>query len=425
MNALIIDSSSSYRQMLAKLLESYSITTVAVNTVDDAAPAIQHQHFDIICITINLTGNDSLDFCREVRQHHSYKHIPIIMLTPAKEAETNKLALEAGVTDLFHKQDFSGFQLYIENMVERLNAENSNSGQILYIEDSASTAFLVTSTLEDNGYHVDHFLTAEEGIEAFDDNYYDLLLTDVVLADLSGLVVVRAVRDSVSEDKKSTPIIAISSFNDNARKLELFSAGINDYVSKPVMNEELLARIGNLVKSRQLLTSLNNKQEQLERLALTDQLTSLYNRHYLMDMAPKRIQQAQRQKQFLCLMVVDIDFFKAINDTHGHSVGDKVLQAVAAQLVSGVRWEDIVARFGGEEFVVLLDHCSFQDAINIAEDLRQSIEKLKPAGIDVSASFGLATLKEDENDFASLFSRADEAVYEAKESGRNCVVFKQ
>lgn len=424
MNALIIDSSSSYQQLLCKLLESYEFAPIAVGTIEDATSALQQHHFDIICIAMKLADGDSLAFCRHIRQQDSCKHTPIFMLTSSKDAETNQLALEAGVTELFRKQDFSAFQLYLEDLVERLSGQKTNNGHILYIEDSASTAFLIGATLEDQGYQVDHYLSAEEGIEAFNNNYYDLLLTDVVLVELSGLAVVRAVRNSSSEEKKNIPIIAISSFNDNARKLELFSAGINDYVTKPVMNEELLARIGNLITSRHLLNSLNKKQQQLERLALTDQLTSLYNRHYLMDIVPKRIKQAQRQGYELCMMVIDIDFFKVINDTHGHSTGDDVLQAVAKHLVTGIRWEDIAARFGGEEFVILLDHCGEEGAVKIANDLRKGLELLKPSGLTITASFGVTALKADETDFSSLFSRADEAVYEAKDTGRNKVVFK-
>ena len=424
MNALIIDSSNSYRQLLSKLLDGYNFNPIAVGTIEEAALAISQHPFDIICIAMKLADGDSLAFCKQLRQHDNCKHIPIFMLTSSKSAESNQLALASGVTELFRKQDFSSFQVYLEGLIDRASNQTVNNGQILYIEDSASTAFLVTATLEDHGYQVDHYLTAEEGIEAFNNNYYDLLLTDVVLADLSGLAVVRAVRDSASTEKSAIPIIAISSFNDNARKLELFSAGINDYVTKPVMNEELLARIGNLIKNRQLLDSLNKKQQQLERLALTDQLTSLYNRHYLMDIVPKRIKQAQRQAYSLSLIVIDIDFFKSINDTHGHSKGDEVLQAVAKQLAGGIRWEDIAARFGGEEFVILLDHCGHGDAVSIAEDLRKSIEALNPAGLNITASFGVTALNPDESDFSTIFSRADEAVYEAKEQGRNRVVYR-
>lgn len=425
MNALIIDSSRSYRQMLCTLLNDSSINTIDVATIEEAHHALQQNRFDIICLAMKLSDGDSFEFCRNIRQQDLLKHTPIFMLTASKEAETNQLALSAGVTELFRKQDFASFQLYLMGLVERLEDKSTVSASILYIEDSASTAFLITATLEDQGYSVDHYLTAEEGIDAFNDHYYDLLLTDVVLTDLSGLAVVRTVRDSASPEKKSLPIIAISSFNDSARKLELFAAGINDYVTKPVLNEELLARIDSLVKSRQLLIKLNNKQQQLERLALTDQLTALYNRHYLMDIAPKKIKQAQRQGYPVCLIVIDIDFFKAINDQHGHAVGDEVLKAVASQLSGGIRWEDVVARFGGEEFVILLDHCDKDGAIKIADDLRKSIESLMPSEIKVTASFGVSELKPEESDFSTLFSRADEAVYDAKETGRNKVVFKE
>lgn len=424
MNALIIDSSKSYRQLLSKLFDSYDITSIVVGTIEDAGHAIRQHHFDMICIAMKLADGDGLEFCQHIRQQDSCKHTPVFMLTSSLEPETNQLALGAGVTELFEKQDFSRFQLYLENLIERLSDQPSHTGHILYIEDTTSIALLVSATLKGHGYRVDHYLTAELGIDAFNKNYYDLVLTDVVLTNLSGLAVVRCVRESASSEKNSVPVIAISSFEDNARKLELFSAGINDYVSKPVMNEELLARIDNLINSRKLLNTLNKKQEQLERLALTDQLTSLYNRHYLMDIVPKRIKQAQRQGYPLCLIVIDIDLFKKINDNHGHAVGDQVLQAVAKQLASGIRWEDIAARFGGEEFVILLDHCGSEDGINVANKLRKSIEELKPANLMITASFGVTALESDDLDFSMLFSRADEAVYEAKESGRNCVVFK-
>lgn len=424
MNALIIDSSQSYRQLLSKLCDSCGIASTAVATIDEAKQALQHQHFDLLCLAMKLAGGNSLEFCGEIRDQESYKHTPIFMLTSSSDADTDQLIKNAGVTELFKKQDFAKFQSYLENFVERESDDVSCSGRILYIEDSKSTALLISSVLEEADYRVDHFLSAELGIEAFNSNYYDLVLTDVVLEKLSGLEVVHAVRKSDSDKKNTIPIIAISSFDDNARKLELFSAGVNDYVSKPVMNEELLARIGSLIKSQKLLDSLNKKQEQLERLALTDQLTSLYNRHYLMDIAPKRIKQALRHDYPLCLMVVDIDLFKKVNDNHGHSVGDKVLQAVAKQLASGLRWEDIVARFGGEEFVILLDHCEPDDAMRIANHLRTSIEALQPAGLSITASFGVSALANDDPDFAKLFSRADKAVYEAKDAGRNCVIFQ-
>lgn len=424
MNALIIDSSNSYRQLLSKLFDGCDIAPIAVATLEDAKRVLQQKRFDMLCLAMKLSDGDSLEFCQQIRQQDGCKQIPIFMLTSSSEQKSNQLAMSAGVTELFKKQDFARFQNYLVNFVARLSDQPEHSGHILYIEDSASTAMFISSTLRERGFHVDHFLTAELGIEAFNSDYYDLVLTDVVLEDLSGLAVVRSVRESASLEKSSTPIIAMSSFNDNARKLELFSAGVSDYVSKPVLDEELLARINNLIRSRKLMVSLNKKQEQLERLALTDQLTSLYNRHYLMDIVPKRIKQAVRHNYPLSLIMLDIDSFKSVNDTYGHVVGDQILQEVAKDLVSNLRWEDIAARFGGEEFVILLDHCTREDGIRTANKLRESIENLKPAGLSITASFGISTLQASDSDFAKLFSRADAAVYEAKHSGRNRVAYQ-
>ena len=155
---------------------------------------------------------------------------------------------------------------------------------------------------------------------------------------------------------------------------------------------------------------------------MTDQLTSLYNRHYLVDTAPKHLSEARRHNYPLSVVVIDLDHFKSINDTHGHTVGDVVLRETGNMLANAVRDEDVVARFGGEEFVALLSHCDLQSALSKTEDLRAKLEALKPAGLTVTGSFGVASYDpERHDDFSQIFSDADKAVYEAKDSGRNCV----
>jgi two-component system cell cycle response regulator len=121
-------------------------------------------------------------------------------------------------------------------------------------------------------------------------------------------------------------------------------------------------------------------------------------------------------------VVVDIDFFKLFNDDHGHAMGDLVLIKVGELLSNRVRNNDVVARFGGEEFVILYEHCPLIDAVNKTEELRKMLEKLKPEGLTVTASFGIAQFNVKDIDFNGLFARADKAVYQAKDNGRNCVV---
>ena len=151
---------------------------------------------------------------------------------------------------------------------------------------------------------------------------------------------------------------------------------------------------------------------------MTDQLTSLYNRYSLSDMASNYLSEACRHGNPLSIIVTDIDYFKKINDKYGHSIGDAVLIAVSQLLKNSCRNEDFAARFGGEEFVILLPHCNLESAIQKAETLRQSIETMNPESIPVTASFGVATLPlETTCQFDELFNMADKAVYAAKAGG--------
>jgi len=192
-------------------------------------------------------------------------------------------------------------------------------------------------------------------------------------------------------------------------------------VTKPVVAEELSARLSNLLMLRELFDRLEAQHELVKEMALRDRLTSLHNRHHLDAEMPKLMAEAQQQGSALSLMVIDIDHFKKINDTHGHSRGDEVLIAVADMLRKLCRGNQLLVRFGGEEFVMALPGATTMQVGLAAERLRERIEASKPGGIPVTASFGIATLVPGES-FDRLFSRADAALYEAKRCGRNQVI---
>jgi two-component system cell cycle response regulator len=422
MNVLIVEPSKSYAQLLQKMFEEHRFNASIASGESDAHQKLNAGDYQIVCLSMSLSEGDSLTLCQQIRSSGRSANTPILMLTSSTSAEAIEAAYAAGVTEVFKKQDFDSFELYLSGLSERLSSSTQSSGSILYLEDSPIVALTTTAMLEDAGFRVDHFTSLEPTIEAFSSHYYDLLITDVVLkGDQSGLAMVRAVREHTSKEKQQIPILALSIYEDDARKLELFRAGINDYVSKKVIPEEFLTRVRLLIANRQLLMKLHSKQQQLEQMAMTDQLTRLYNRHYLMDIVPKKISQALRQQYPISMLVIDIDKFKTINDSYGHDIGDKVLVAVAEVIASQSRLEDVVARLGGEEFVTVLGHCSLDDAIAKAEQIRALIEAKNPEKIAVTASFGVSTLKEGD-DFSTLFARGDEAVYNAKETGRNKVV---
>jgi len=161
-------------------------------------------------------------------------------------------------------------------------------------------------------------------------------------------------------------------------------------------------------------------EEELTRLAVTDPLTGLWNRRHTGELLAADLAQAQRHGQSLTLLMVDIDHFKAINDTHGHQTGDRVLIEVARRLQENIRSTDVVGRWGGEEFMILLRYCTLQDGIGTAEKLRATIADAPIGPVCVRISVGAATLQAGE-DPDSWVARADSALYQAKRAGRNAV----
>ena len=157
---------------------------------------------------------------------------------------------------------------------------------------------------------------------------------------------------------------------------------------------------------------------------MRDQLTKLYNRHYLLEIAEKAIKEAVCFSKPLSIIVIDIDHFKKLNDAHGHQVGDHVLASVAEFLLAAMQPTDVAARFGGEEFVLVLSHCTLNEAKAKAEKLRSKLQQLQPIGLEVTASFGVSALEiiSGEASFNMLFKLADNAVYQAKNEGRNRVI---
>jgi diguanylate cyclase (GGDEF)-like protein len=171
-----------------------------------------------------------------------------------------------------------------------------------------------------------------------------------------------------------------------------------------------------LIQTKELL---EKQSQELFEMATTDALTGLLNRRELNNRASRILSQAQRNQSSVALMVIDIDYFKKINDTHGHAFGDVVLQGFSKMLLERHREHDVVARFGGEEFVLILPDVDGTTALRVAEKIRNDIEATKINGIYITVSIGISTNKNEGNEFNALFKAADSALYKAKKAGRN------
>ncbi len=423
MKGLIVDPSRTYQKLLASALESGGIKVTQVATGGEAFKLLGQQQFNIVCVAMHLPDMEGTMFSSHLRANIRTRQLPLIMITSSEDKKTLDNAIALGVTEVFAKDELDKITNYAAQFSMIRGNSNITSGRILYIEDSPSVAAVTTKLLENNGFYLDHFATGEQGMEAFKKNSYDLVLTDIVLEGrMSGYGIVRAIRD-FNDERARIPILALSGFDDAARKIELLRSGANDYVAKPMLNEELIARVNNLVTNKKLMDKTIEQQYRMEELAMKDQLTGLYNRHFLMEAAPSKLSESLRQNIPCSLLVMDADKFKLINDNYGHATGDIVLKEMASVLLKCTRKEDIAARFGGEEFVLLLSHCNISNALARAEKIRQTIENLHPVGLNVTVSFGVAEMQQSAaKNFTELFQAADAAVYQAKSTGRNKVV---
>jgi len=421
---LVVEPSNVYQLVAQQLLEESNCHSLFTKTGSEALELIELSSFDLICIAMELRDMTGSQLCQKIRNIEGYTQtIPIIIVTTHENNATLENALRAGATEIFHKSKLSKLANFLTHQAFQKNYNHHSTGHILYVEDSPSQSSLVIATLSNQGHTIKHFSRAEDAIEAFEQAPYDLVLTDIFLeGTLTGLDIVKTIRKDGSNDK--VPILAMSAVSDTQQKLELLRSGANDYVNKPFIQEELIVRTQNLITSKKRLDTLEKQQAHLQEIAMKDQLTGLYNRHFMMEAGPKAIKQAHRHQQPLSMLVIDLDKFKYVNDTHGHATGDIVLESIGATLSNKCRAEDLACRFGGEEFVLILPHCDLNSAEIIAEKLRTTIEKSCPAGLIITASIGVSHLFiNDKNDtVASLFSRADAGTYQAKANGRNQVV---
>jgi len=267
MKVLIVDPSSSVVFDLTTLFGTYGFECRAAADGQSALDILEHKPMDLLCFTYELPDMDGIDFLIAAKARKLLHHQPCLMFASTENKEVTVRALTAGVTECFSKQNLDR----LEQFIERFAGDNRGSihGRVLLVEDSASSALYFRQILERIGLHVDCCRNAEEAIAQFAAQEYDLVLADYVLdGPQSGLAVIRAVRESEGS-KGQTPILAISSFGDTARKVEIFRSGANDFVSKPMVAEVLEMRVRNLLHIRNLMRRLESQHAAM-KLALEE-----------------------------------------------------------------------------------------------------------------------------------------------------------
>ncbi len=302
--------------------------------------------------------------------------------------------------------------------------------KILLVEDSKFQAEATKDFLEKNGYEV---ILAENGktaIKSVKTSPVDTILLDLVLPDMSGNEVCRWLK--LNEDTKGIPIIMLTVKGEVADKVAGLAAGADDYLPKPYNNVELNARIYACLRTKTLQDEIQQRNLQLQNLlkqaefmAITDQLTGLYNRRQVETILQKEFRTATRYKTPLTCIMIDIDHFKTINDAFGHHAGDAALKETAKIITESAREADTVARWGGEEFIIILPQTKKEEALQAATRIVKAISEHNFQDIPnerITVSIGVASIPHTSLDIDSkekLIQTADCALYAAKLKGRN------
>lgn len=296
--------------------------------------------------------------------------------------------------------------------------------KILIAEDESINRRLVKKHLSDAGYET---VEAEDGQAAWDlfqTEPFHFVITDWMMPRLDGPALIQNIRNS--GQSHYTYIILLTAMDETENVVRGLESGADDYLTKPLNGRELIARVSSGMRILKLEEQLTQAKKQMEVLAMHDGLTGVLNRRAIEEQAEAEFSIARRKERPLSIILLDIDHFKRVNDTHGHKMGDKVLQQVAGVLSESLRKYDRLGRWGGEEFLLILPDTDLQGAMIVAERLRIQtaetnipLENSEPFSVQIS--LGIATTNENFQTLAKFIDAADQALYKAKQSGRNRV----
>ena len=448
---LVVDDVPANVKLLeARLSAEYFDVCTAYNGAE-ALAMCERSECDIVLLDVMMPDMDGFEVCRRLKSNTATHHIPVVIVTALDQPSDRVRGLEAGaddfltkpvsdvalvsrvrslsrlkmVTDELRMRAQTSLEIGIESPERDAIAETGRNGRILLVDDRKSSYERLASMLATE-HTVDIETEPAEALFHAAEGDYELVIVSLGLANFDGLRLCSQVRSL--DRTRNVSILAIAEPDNNARLLRGLEIGVNDYLMRPVDRNEMLARVRTQIKKKRYTERLRDNVQASIEMAITDALTGLYNRRYMETHLSSLVEQNAARGKPIAVLVLDIDFFKAVNDGHGHDAGDDVLREFALRIRKSIRNIDLACRYGGEEFVIVMPETDMGVATMVAERLRRCIAG-EPFPIqegtrllDVTLSIGIAALAGDGDNAAAMLKRADQALYRAKRDGRNRVV---
>ena len=448
---LVVDDIPANVKLLEARLSAEYFDVITACNGTQALDICARAECDIILLDVMMPDIDGFEVCRRLKANPATHFIPVVMVTALDSPADRVRGLEAGADDFLTKpvsdvvliarvrsltrlkmmtdelrmRALTTLEIGVQAPERRAISDLGTGGRVLLVDDRPSSYERLAPVLATE-HTVDVEPNPAEALFHAADGNYDLLIVSLGLENYDGLRLCSQARSL--ERTRAVPILAIADASDNTRLLRGLEIGVNDYLLRPVDKNELLARARTQIRKRRYAEHLRDNVQNSIEMAVTDALTGLHNRRYMESHLGTLAEQASSRGKPLALMMLDIDYFKKINDTFGHDGGDDVLREFALRIKKSIRGIDLACRYGGEEFVIVMPETDMTVANTVAERLRRSI-----AGepftvhkgvkrIDVTISIGLATLERKGEPVEDVLKRADVALYRAKNDGRNRVV---
>jgi len=360
-------------------------------------------------VVINLEF--AKDISHEVVKRFREDFILIVYYSPQDDLQSRlQTVRHGGQSFLIQPFEIDALMRIFDNLFQAKMTQNE---KILIVDDSEFLANYYATLLSHAGLVTETMTDAKEFLLKLSEFQPDLILMDINMPYCSGIELAQIVHQQ--ENLSGIPIIFLSSITEKSRQLEVLSYAGDDFLTKPIDPKELLATIHNrLMRSRMLRSRM-----------MRDSLTNLYNHTLIHHQLEREIVVAERYNRNLCVALFDIDHFKGVNDNYGHQAGDKILKDLSLYLEKNVRKSDLIGRYGGEEFLIILPNTDLNEGVKIVDDLRSgfaaSRHKIGTEEIQITLSGGVANYPAIKSS-SDLVKAADKALYQAKENGRNQIV---